>query len=229
MSKTLAMIPARMGSQRLTKKNLRPIRGVPLIVHAIRKCKEAGVFDEIWVNSEDIAFAEIAAGQGVNFHQRPEELGNNETTSEDFVKEFFRTHPDCERLVQVHSIAPLLTAGEVRDFVSAWRASTHDVMLSCILDQIEVAYEGRPVNFTFACKTNSQDLTPVQRITWSITGWKRSTFVGAADAGKTATYYGSVGFYPVSSISGHVIKTQRDLDIAEALMNILSAGTKENA
>lgn len=221
MGKTLAMIPARMGSQRLTKKNLRALDGVPLISRAIRKCREALVFDEIWVNSEDVAFKEIAEGEGVQFHQRPAALGDNNATSEDFVKEFFRAH-DCERIVQVHSIAPLLMAHEVRDFVSTWKASAHDVMLSCIHDQIEVAYNSQPVNFTFSEKTNSQDLTPVERITWSITGWKRKAFLDAADAGKTATYYGSVGFYPVSAISGHVIKTQRDLDIAEALLGIVS-------
>lgn len=220
MSKTLAMIPARMGSQRLTKKNLRPLHGVPLIVHAIRKCQEAGVFDEIWVNSEDAAFAPIAEAEGVNFHQRPAELGSNSATSEDFVTEFFRVH-ECERMAQVHSIAPLLTAKEVREFVATWRASGNDVMLSCIHDQIEVAFEGKPVNFTFAEKTNSQDLTPVQRVTWSITGWTRDTFLAARDAGETATYHGSIGFYPVSAVSGHVIKTQEDLDVAEVLMNTL--------
>jgi CMP-N-acetylneuraminic acid synthetase len=220
MGKIIAMIPARMGSQRLTQKNLRTLRGVPLIVRAIRKCQEAGCFDEIWVNSEDLAFAPIAEAEGVQFHQRPAELGNNQATSEDFVKEFFRAH-DCDRLAQVHSIAPLLTAQEVKDFMHAWLNSNHDVMLSCIHDQIEVAYQNKPVNFTFAEKTNSQDLQPTQRITWSITGWKRKAFLEAAEAGKNATYYGSVGFYPVSSISGHVIKTQTDLDIAEALMNIV--------
>ena len=91
-------------------------------------------------------------------------------------------------------------------------------MLSCIEDQIEVAFQGVPVNFTFAEKTNSQDLTPVQRITWSITGWTRETFLAANAAGQTATYAGSVGFFPVSAISGHVIKTQSDLDVAEALL-----------
>ena len=223
MGPVIAMIPARMGSQRLPKKNLRTLRGVPLIVRAIRKCQEAGCFDEIWVNSEDEAFAPIAEAEGVQFHQRPAELGNNEATSEEFVTEFFRAH-DCERLAQVHSIAPLLTAAEVKAFMDAWVNSSHDVMLSCIHDQIEVAYQNQPINFTFSEKTNSQDLQPTQRITWSITGWKRATVLEAADAGKNASYYGSVGFYPVSSIAGHVIKTQTDLDIAEALMGMVAAG-----
>ena len=222
MGKTIAMIPARMGSQRLAKKNLRELQGVPLIVRAIRKCFEAACFDEVWVNSEDMAFGPIAEAEGARFHQRPERLGDNNATSEDFVEEFFRVH-DCDRLVQVHSIAPLLTAAEVRDFVAAWDAGGEDVMLSCIHDQIEVAFNGQPVNFTFAEKTNSQDLAPVQRITWSVTGWTRATFLAAKDAGQTATYHGKVGFFPVSAMSGHVIKTQADLDMAEAMLSVAGA------
>lgn len=220
MTTTLAMIPARMGSQRLRKKNLRELNGVPLIVRVIRKCQAAGCFDEIWVNSEDAAFGPIAEAEGVRFYQRPKELGNNQATSEEFLADFFQ-NVECERLVQVHSIAPLLTAEEVKGFVEAWAKTDHDVMLSCILDQIEVAYKDQPVNFTFAYKTNSQDLTPVQRITWPITGWKRDRFLAALAAGDTGSYAGSIGFFPVSSISGHVIKTERDLRIAEALLPIV--------
>ena len=67
----IAMIPARMGSQRLKQKNLRELAGVPLIVRAIRKCKAAGVFDEIWVNSEHPDFGPIALAEGASFHRGP--------------------------------------------------------------------------------------------------------------------------------------------------------------
>ncbi len=217
--KLIAMIPARLGSQRLKKKNLALLNGAPLIAHAIRKCFAADCFDEVWVNSESEEIAAVAKAEGANFHARPAELANNVATSEDFVGEFFRTH-ECEAMFQVHSIAPLLTANEVRGFVEAFKSGEHDVLLSCILDQIEVAFEGRPVNFTFAEKTNSQDLKPLQRITWSITAWRRSVFLNALDQGETATYNGRVGFYPVGPTSGHVIKTQQDLDIAAALLNL---------
>lgn len=218
--KLIAMIPARLGSQRLKKKNLALLNGEPLIAHAIRKCLAANCFDEVWVNSESEEIAKVARAEGANFHERPSELANNAATSEDFVGEFFREH-ECEAIVQVHSIAPLLTADEVRGFVETYNKNEYDVLLSCILDQIEVAFEGKPVNFTFAEKTNSQDLKPLQRITWSITAWRRSMFLDALSEKKTATYYGRVGFYPVSPTSGHVIKTQRDLDVASALMNIV--------
>lgn len=221
MSKIIAMIPARMGSQRLKKKNLRELCGVPLITRAIRKCHEAGCFDEIWVNSEDEAFREIAEKEKAFFHKRPEELGNNAATSEQFVYEFLKKR-DCEHLLQVHSIAPLLTSDEVRAFTKSFISSDKSAYLSCIHDQIEVAYEDKPVNFSFKEKTNSQDLKPAQRITWSITGWTKKNFLESYDEKKCATYSGKIGFYPVSSLSGHVIKTQTDLDIAEALLGVIS-------
>ena len=52
MSKTIAMIPARMGSKRVPKKNIRLLNGTPLISYIIRAAKESGCFDEIYVNSE---------------------------------------------------------------------------------------------------------------------------------------------------------------------------------
>lgn len=221
MTRTIAMVPARMGSQRLPQKNLRELSGVSLIARAIRKCHAAGCFDAVYVNSEDAIFGQIADREGAQFYQRPEELGSNSATSEEFLTDFFEAVEDVDYLVQVHSIAPLLTAREVFDFTVAWKASGHDVMLSCIEDQIEVAFNGTPVNFTFTKKTNSQELIPTQRITWSVSGWRRMQFLAARAAGQTATYAGSVGFHPVSAISGHVIKTETDLKIAEALLSVL--------
>ena len=217
--KTLAMIPARMGSQRLPRKNLETIGGVSLIARAIRKCQAAGVFDEVWVNSEHPRFGEIAAAEGARFHQRPEALGDNNATSEQFVAEFL-AHHEADLLIQVHSIAPLLTADEVGGFVRAMREGGYDTMLSVVEEELECVYDGAPVNFTFAEKTNSQDLRPVSRIVWAVTGWRRATYLEATDQGACATYAGRVGYHPVSRMAGHVIKTKADLDIARALAKV---------
>ncbi|MBL9138392.1 MAG: NTP transferase domain-containing protein [Verrucomicrobiales bacterium] len=219
-SARLAMIPARMGSQRLRQKNLRELAGVPLITRAIRKCVAAGVFDEVWVNSEHPAFGDIARSEGVRFHQRPEALGNNQATSEQFVAEFLEHH-DCESVFQVHSIAPLLTVADIRGFVGAMAAGAWDALLSYEPIQIECALEGAPVNFTFREKTNSQELRPIQRIAWSITGWRRSSYLAAVAAGTCATYAGRVGFHPISHLAAHVIKTEDDLRFAEAVLPLV--------
>lgn len=215
--RVLAMIPARMGSQRLRKKNLRELHGVSLIARAIRKALAAGCFDAVWVNSEHSDFGAIAAAEGVHFHKRPEALANNTATSEDFVQEFLAVHP-CDYVVQVHSIAPLLTARQVADFVEAMLISGKDVFLSVVHEQIECALNGQPVNFRFDRKTNSQELAPVQRITWSVTGWRATSYLAAYAAGKCATYAGEVGFYSIDHAAGHIIKTEDDLRFAQAYL-----------
>ncbi len=216
----IAVIPARLGSQRMKRKNLGVLHGAPLIAHAVRKCIKADVFDEIWVNSEADEIGEVALAEGAGFHKRPPELADNIATSEQFTYEFLKCHP-CEYLFQVHSIAPLLTAEEVRAFVGRMTKSDCDVLLSCTLEQIECAMSDMPVNFTFDEKTNSQELDPIQRVTWSITAWRPATFIPVYEAGKTATYAGKIGFFPVGRLAGHIIKTEDDFRIAEALFELV--------
>lgn len=222
---SLAMIPARMGSQRLKHKNLQELAGVSLIVRAIRKCRDAGVFDEIWVNSEHCSFKDIAHSEGVKFHQRPEELGSHSATSEDFVYEFLKCHP-CEFLFQVHSIAPLLNARQIREFVEYMVGHDCDVLLPCIEEKIECAYQGKPINFLFKEKTNSQDLIPIQKITWCITGWRGGKFLRAVEEKSCATYSGKIEFYPIDHIAGFVIKTHEDLLMAEFMFKVFETESK---
>ncbi|EDY80650.1 Cytidylyltransferase, putative [Verrucomicrobiia bacterium DG1235] len=205
-----------MGSQRLAKKNLRELGGIPLITRAIRKCQQAGCFDEIWVNSEHLDFGEIAKAEGVNFHHRPLDLGNSVATSEQYVAEFLENR-ECEFLFQVHSIAPLLSVEDTLSFVERMNVGDLDCLLSVEEIQIECAKDGVPINFSWDEKTNSQELEPVQRICWSITGWRRDTYLDAFQKGECATYCGRVGMQLVSSLAAHVIKTERDLQIAETL------------
>ncbi len=214
------MIPARMGSQRLKLKNLRELSGVPLITHAIRKCIAAKIFDNIWVNSEHPAFGKIAIEEGVNFHKRPKELANNTATSEDFIYEFVKSH-SCEYLFQVHSIAPLLSPDQIKRFVKAMIDGDCDVLLSVVNEQIECTIDSKPINFTYEQKTNSQELKPVQRITWSITGWRSSTYIKAYESGRCATYAGKVKIHPIDRIAGHIIKTEEDLLLAEAMLKAI--------
>ncbi len=215
-----SIIPARLGSQRLKRKNLLPLLGKPLIVHAIEKCKKIKSFDEIWVNSADIEFKPIALGLNVNFHERPAHLGENNATSEDFIFEFLQNH-ECDWIVQVHSIAPLLGVGELEEFVEILKTTNADVVLATEKIELECVLNGSPVNFQLNQKTNSQDLEAVQKITWAVSAWRRSTFIQAKKNGYCATYFGNILYVPLKRFSGHVIKTQLDFDVAEKLLPIL--------
>ena len=210
------MIPARLGSQRLKKKNLEKINGRSLVEIAIDKCLDADCFDEIWVNSESNLIGNIALEKDVSFHKRPCKLADNIATSEDFVLEFLQKH-DCDYIIQIHSIAPLLSSAEIKMFTLEFISSNSDVYLSAVYERIECALNGDPINFSFNEKTNSQLLEPVQRITWGITGWRSESFLESRNDSKCSTYAGKIGIFEVSRWSGHVIKTQDDLDLVRVL------------
>ena len=210
------MIPARMGSQRLPKKNLANFMGIPLIEHAIKRCLDANCFDHIVLNSEDVSLKSISDRNCINFYHRKAELANHHSTSEDFIADYFKKS-NCDQLFQVHSITPLLKPESIRSFVDFCLKSEFDTVLSNVEDKIEVAYQDQPVNFSYEIKTNSQNLKPLQRITWSITYWRRDTFLKYHDKYNCGTYSGKIGYFTVPLYSGLAIKTQTDLEVAQLL------------
>jgi pseudaminic acid cytidylyltransferase len=75
---TLAVIPARGGSKRVPRKNIRPFLGVPLLARTVALLREARLFEQIIVSTDDDEIAAVAgaAGAAVPF-RRPAELAND--------------------------------------------------------------------------------------------------------------------------------------------------------
>jgi len=77
----LALIPARGGSKGIHRKNLQPVAGRPLVVHAIRHCFE--ITDRVIVSTDDPAIAAISRFAGAEVMGRPDELASDEATVDD--------------------------------------------------------------------------------------------------------------------------------------------------
>jgi N-acylneuraminate cytidylyltransferase len=60
----IAIIPARGGSKRIPRKNLKPFDGVPMIVRSIRTALASGLFNEVIVSTDDEEIAELAKTHG---------------------------------------------------------------------------------------------------------------------------------------------------------------------
>ena len=78
--KRVAIIPARGGSKRLPRKNILPLGGKPMIVHAIEAAQKSGVFDEIIVSTEDEEIASIAKEEKVRVFTREDSLATDQAT-----------------------------------------------------------------------------------------------------------------------------------------------------
>jgi pseudaminic acid cytidylyltransferase len=74
----LALIPARGGSKRIPRKNVRPFAGKPMIGHAIAAAQAAGVFGRIVVSTDDEEIATVARACGAEVpFMRPPELSDD--------------------------------------------------------------------------------------------------------------------------------------------------------
>ena len=118
--KLIAMIPARLGSKRIPRKNIRIIGGKPLILHAVDLAVSSGEFAEVWVNSENERLGRMAEAAGALFHRRPEHLADDTATNRDFTAEFLASHP-CDYVVMVNTTSPLLRPETLHRFCSRLR------------------------------------------------------------------------------------------------------------
>ncbi|HRS18751.1 MAG TPA: pseudaminic acid cytidylyltransferase [Bacteroidales bacterium] len=60
----IAIIPARGGSKRIPRKNIKPFHGKPIIAYSIEAALQSGLFTEVMVSTDDEEIAEIAKSYG---------------------------------------------------------------------------------------------------------------------------------------------------------------------
>jgi CMP-N-acetylneuraminic acid synthetase/quercetin dioxygenase-like cupin family protein len=216
----VAMIPARLGSQRVPKKNLRLINGKPLISYSIDAAIKAGCFDDIYVNSEAEIFGEIAAEYGVRFYKRPAELASNSSNNDDFAVDFVR-NVDGDVLVQLLPTSPLITPEEIRNFVAEIKRGEWDTLVSVTPHQIACVFDGKPVNFRLMePHRSSQEMVPVQSYATVLMAWRYKTFLEHM-ARLGYAYHGAdgrTGYFPIKGLSSIDIDNEEDFSLAEVAL-----------
>lgn len=75
----LGIVPARGGSKRVPRKNIRLLGGIPLISHCLRAAKSAPSINRLVVSTDDAEIAEVARAEGVSVLMRPSELAQDAT------------------------------------------------------------------------------------------------------------------------------------------------------
>jgi len=88
MSKNLCIIPARGGSKRIPRKNIKDFLGKPIIAYSIETAIKSGLFDEVMVSTDDEEIALIAKQYGANVpFMRSKENSNDFATTYDVIEE----------------------------------------------------------------------------------------------------------------------------------------------
>lgn len=220
MARVVAMIPARLGSKRILKKNLRLLNGKPLIAYAIEAAIAARVFDDVYVNSEAAIFGEIAKKYGAKFYLRSEGLATDKTINDEFAYDFIQSVPG-DILVQLLPTSPLITPPEINGFVGELLKSDLDTLISVEEHQIACVYNDQAVNFDFMePHKSSQTMKPVKSYATVLMAWTYDSFkknmrqFGFAYHGAD----GRTGYYALKGLSTIDIDNEDDFIMAEIAM-----------
>lgn len=114
----LCVIPARGGSKRIPRKNIRLFAGRPIIAWSIQAALETGLFDRVMVSTDDQEIAEVARAHGAEIpFLRPRELADDHTGTNAVTQQAIRWHGEqgisVEYACCLYATAPFVQAGDL--------------------------------------------------------------------------------------------------------------------
>ena len=109
----ICLIPARGGSKRIPRKNIREFRGKPMIAWSISAAQESSCFDQIIVSTDDEEIAEVSRSFGADVpFLRPSHLADDQATTQDVIGhalEWLQQQGQaCEALCCLYATAPFV-------------------------------------------------------------------------------------------------------------------------
>lgn len=114
----LAVLPARAGSKRIPRKNIRDFCGRPMIAWPIAAARESGLFDRIVVSTDDPEIAGIAREHGAEApFSRPAELADDRTGTMEVIAHATRWAQDegwpVNAVCCVYPTAPMIAPADL--------------------------------------------------------------------------------------------------------------------
>ena len=224
---TVAYIPARLGSERVPRKNLRLLGGSPLISYASKAALRARSLDRVYVNTESIEIAAAAATTGVEIYPRAPHLATSTVTTDEILYDFARSVP-ASIIAVINPTAPFLKPETIDQVVAAYHgAPANATLFTTTLLRKHLVVGGTPQNFDPTARSpRTQDLKPFEYINFIMFIVPRAKVIGEYERRGSCLYGPPLAFFPMSGHECHDIDDQHDFEVAEALLAI-SVGDRQ--
>ena len=218
----LAILPARGGSKRLPRKNIRPFRGLPMLAWPVRAALDSGLFDEVMVSTDDEEIAEVARLYGaVTPFLRSAQNSDDHATASDVLREVLGVYADQGRRFDLacllYPTAPFVRPSHLEEGRTRLLQGGFDVILPVtrfdypIWRSLKRDEAGRiELNFPENLNKRSQDLPPAYHDAGQWCWFRTETFL--ADPVLMGANTGSV-VLPASAVQD--IDTEEDWLLAE--------------
>ncbi len=118
--KNLAIIPARGGSKRIPRKNIKDFLGKPIIAYSIEVAIQSGLFEEVMVSTDDEEIAEVAKKYGASVpFMRSKKTADDFATTIDVLNEVVNTYKEKHQqtfdyVCCIYATAPLIQLEQLK-------------------------------------------------------------------------------------------------------------------
>ncbi|MFZ1357976.1 MAG: pseudaminic acid cytidylyltransferase [Saprospiraceae bacterium] len=114
----LAIIPARGGSKRIPRKNIKNFHGKPIIAYSIETAIKSGLFDEVMVSTDDVEIKNISLELGAKVpFLRSENTSNDTATTLEVIREVLESYKKEDRTFDevccIYPTAPLMKSSHL--------------------------------------------------------------------------------------------------------------------
>ena len=118
--KNLCIIPARGGSKRIPRKNIKQFQGKPIMAYSIEAALKSGLFDEVMVSTDDEEFSVVAKKYGASVpFLRSAATANDYATTVDVLIEVVDTYrkqgKEFDNICCLYSTAPFVTPERLKE------------------------------------------------------------------------------------------------------------------
>ena len=222
LGKIILHIPAREGSKRVPKKNLRLMCGKPMISYGTEAAISSQVTQNIFVNtnSKDIINFIQKNYPDVYIYKRDDNLSNDQSTSDHFNFDIInKLKPDT--LIMINPVCPLIEAEDIVNALNFYKSKNCDTLISSCSTKMQTFCEKKPINIkTDEPLAASQTNKLVTTLNWAITIWDAKAFVSRMKKNGYASLGNNRVFYDLNTIKSVKVSEESDFIVAENLLKI---------
>jgi len=217
----LAIIPARGGSKRIPRKNIKPFLGKPIIAYSIEAALKSNLFDEIMVSTDDEEIAKTAINYGAEVpFLRSNENANDFAVLADVIEEvvlnYNKQSKSFDTICCILPTAPFVTSNIIKEAYNKLSDNNFDSVFP-VLEfsfpiQRSLKIEDEKVNMVWSENLNarSQDLEPRYHDSGQFYWLKASSFNK-----DRKLFTNNSGAIVISELQAQDIDTETDWKLAE--------------
>ncbi|MEK9571393.1 MAG: pseudaminic acid cytidylyltransferase [Paracoccaceae bacterium] len=229
----LAVIPARGGSKRIPRKNIKIFGDKPIIAWSIKAAQNTGIFDKIIVSTDDAEIAEVAQEYGAETpFERPAELSGDHIGLKPVISHAIKWQKlhglDPQHICCIYATAPFIRENELKLGIQKLEKSQADFAFAVtsfafpIQRAVKLRTDGRVEMFdSTQFDKRSQDLTEAYHDAGQFCWGKQESWLADKPIFGTGSIPILLPRYRVLDID-----TEEDWQHAELLMQVMNQRPK---